>query len=1211
MRTLSSGDQENMSHVRPVSHEMARNQKGGFNMTRKELSFLLSLVSVFFWTDCCGGESRFFRISCLEGSAPENLAIVSDKLGQIFLEFDSQDLDSYVIESTDSLGPPPEWTTVCSVIGDGQRIRWLATWQPIEWVSLTGEEEAPPSIELPVANQSELGVSISLAGLTKQKLVEEGELWDLVRVPGCSLTDEVGFPQLPVLAKYISIPPGSTATLQIDGYEELTFSGFNVYPVQEPPIDKENARQPNFAKNERFYRTGSRYPDVVAVLDTAAVIRGHDIVMVRVYPASFDPASGSLIVRKTINLDVSFSSPDPDVKESRLRVRSEVFDEFVSGLTLNFASAEADEGTLKTDEEHPLQDEGAEVLIIAHPDLADAADMLARWKMKLGYSTMVVETTDINENGPTADDIETYIEDGYADWTIKPDFLILIGDADLVPTHYETEHPGAGPNPGDDYPDGTEIGTDLYYVTVDGTDYFPDIACGRIPVDNLEEATQVIRKIIEYERQPPPASAFYSTAAVAAYFQDSDPWNGYEDRRFVLTSEEVRDGLLTQGYTVSRLYNTRSYVSPTHYNSGSYDSGLAIPNALLRTSGFGWNAAATDVVDAVDGGTFAILYRDHGSSSNPSGTDDGWSHPEFENANVASLTNYRQLPVIFSIACETGWFDGETDDFANRNTECLCETLLRHRGGGAVGVIGSTRISYSGHNDQMEKGFCDAIWPNFLAYGGETGNQPMGQVLNYGKTYYATQYTTDTTTRKAQFEMYHYFGDPTMRMWAAAPQGMSVSHPATYGDNTESLTVTVSEDDATVTLIREDELLGLGESASGEVTFDFSPALSATAPIEVTVSKPGFRPYEGLINLPSAYRWSTSFGGNGLEWGFSVDQTSDGGYVAAGWTNSSGAGGHDMYLVKTDAYGNKSWDQTYGGDGNDWAYFVRQTADGGYLLAGYTEDWSSGAGRDAWAMKTDEDGVTSWEHTFGAGTWAEARWAAETPDGGYIIGGASDASGATDLYLTKRHTDPNKQWYRTYGAAPYSYAFEETADGGYIIATVSSNDVQLRKVNPQGDTVGFNDVALPGDQLPACIRQTSDGGFIVTGQTSTDAAGWDVFLMKADSECDEAWTVTFGGSQDDCGYSVEETTDGGYIIAGETRSFGSVLGVYLIKTKENGDEDWSEVIGEGSSFAEIGYSVQQTPDGGYVIAGYTENLGAGVSDLYLAKTDRDGNTRAP
>jgi len=1177
-------------------------------MNRKELWLFLSLLLALFSTDCWCGEGRFFRIKHLGGSPPENLAIVSDEFGQVFLEFDSQDLRDYIIESTDSLGPPPEWTTVCLVIGDGQRIRWLAMWQPIEWVSFDGEDQAPPSIELPAADETELSVRVSLPGITTQKLVQDGELYDVVRMPGCGLTDDVGFPQLPVIAEYISIPPGCAATLQVEGYEEVTLPGYNVFPVQEPAIDKLSEPEPAFAKNDVFYRSGGTYPEVIAELESAAVIRGHDVSMVRIFPVSFDSSTGTLIVRKTISLRVSFSSPDPDIKEARLRVRSELFEELVSGITLNFASAESEEGALKSRGQQPPQDEdGAEVLIITHPDLADAAEALAFWKVKLGYSTMVVETTDISEAGPSADDIETYIQDGYDDWTTAPDFLILIGDADLVPTHYETEHPWYS-SPAID------IGTDLYYATVDGSDYFPDIAHGRIPVDTLQEASLVISKIIEYERNPPPATSFYTDAAVAAYFQDNKRPYGYEDRRFVLTSEEVRDELVVLNYTVPRLYNAGNRVSPTHYNSGSYDSGLAIPNDLLRTSGFSWDADGDDVTDVINGGVFAFLYRNHGVSSNPSGTEDGWNHPEFQNAGIASLTNYRQLPVAFSIACETGWFDGETDDFDTRNSECFCEELLRKQGGGAVGVFGSTRVSWSGHNEEIEKGFCDAIWPNLLAYGGDVGNQPMGQVLNYGKTYYATQYTTDTTKRKAHFEMYHYFGDPTMRMWTAAPDSMTVTHPATYEDSTESLTISVSEDDATVTLVRDGELIVSGQSASGEVTFDFSPALDATAPIEVTVSKPGFRPHEGIINLSSAYRWSTSFGGGAFEWGYSADQTSDGGYVVAGWTSSSGAGGHDMYLVKTDAEGNESWSKTFGGSDNDWAFFVRQTSDGGYLLAGYSEDWSSGEGRDAYVVKTDDEGNEDWNRKFGGGQLAEARWAAETPDGGYIVGGASDASGTSELYLFKMHFDPNKQWYKTFGPAPYSYAFGETADGGYIVATVEQNDlrsVRLIKTDAEGDQVWSNTIQAAGDQLPTCVRQTTDGGYIVTGYTSTADAGWDVFLMKADAQGDETWTVTFGGDKDDEGRSVWETSDGGYIIAGYTRSFDPILGVYLIKTDENGVEDWTKVIGGGSTYAEMGESVQQTPDGGYIIAGYTENLGAGPTDMYLTKTDREGNTTAP
>ncbi len=750
-------------------------------------------------------------------------------------------------------------------------------------------------------------------------------------------------------------------------------------------------------------------------------------------------------------------------------------------------------------------------MIVTHPDLADAAGTLALWKMKLGFSTMVVQTTDINVAGPTADEIETYVQGAFDNWATPPDFLILIGDADLVPTHYQTEHPGAGSDPDDDYPDGTMIGTDLYYATVDGNDYFPDIAMGRIPVDNLEQASAIVSKIIRYERTPPPASSFYTNGAVAAYFQDANR-NGYEDRRFVLTSEEIRDGLIALAYSVSRLYTATPYSSPTHYNPEGYDSGLAIPHALLRTSGFRWDADTDDVLDTINGGVFAILYRAHGVSSNPSGSDDGWNHPVFKNADVASLTNYRQLPVVFSICCETGWFDGETDDFDTRNSECLCEALLRQKGGGAVGVFGSTRISYSGHNEELEKGFCDAIWPSILTnYGGDVGNQTMGQVLNYGKTYYATQYTTDTTTRKAQFEMYHYFGDPTMRLWTSAPETMTVSHPPTYEDGTESLTITVSEDDATVTLSRDGEMIGLGQSASGEATFDFAPALDATAPIEVTVSKPGFRPYEGAIVLPSAYRWSKTFGGSITDEGSCVQPTPDGGFVVAGFTRSFGWNS-DYYLIKTDAYGNEIWSESYGGSVDEYAWSLDQTSDGGYILSGST---------------------------------------------GY-------AYQPFKLYLVKTDSGGKKTWDKTYG----------TVNG------------------------------------TSCVQQTADGGYIVVGTTYSfgDVEG-DVYLIKTDSDGKEDWSRTFGGGSES-GASVWQTQDGGYVIAGSTDSFGTGQeDVYLIKSDANGDETWSRVFGGDNE--DCGSSVQQTPDGGFIVAEYAKCFGAGAADVYLIKTDREGNLEAP
>ena len=141
------------------------------------------------------------------------------------------------------------------------------------------------------------------------------------------------------------------------------------------------------------------------------------------------------------------------------------------------------------------------------------------------------------------------------------------------------------------------------------------------------------------------------------------------------------------------------------------------------------------------------------------------------------------------------------------------------------------------------------------------------------------------------------------------------------------------------------------------------------------------------------------------------------------------------------------------------------------------------------------------------------------------------------------------------------------------------------------------------------VQQTSDAGYIVTGFTTSYGAGRnDVYLIKTNTVGDTLWTRTYGGTHNDEGYSVRQTTDGGYIVAGATASFADTLNgdVYLIKTNANGDTLWTRTY--GGSVSDTGYFVQQTSDGGYVVAGYTNSFGAGGYDVYVIKTNSSGDT---
>ena len=314
---------------------------------------------------------------------------------------------------------------------------------------------------------------------------------------------------------------------------------------------------------------------------------------------------------------------------------------------------------------------------------------------------------------------------------------------------------------------------------------------------------------------------------------------------------------------------------------------------------------------------------------------------------------------------------------------------------------------------------------------------------------------------------------------------------------------------------------------------------------------------------PSLEEWNRTLGGSQADGGFSVQETSDGGYIIAGYTMSFGSGQRDVYLVKTDSQGRETWSTTFGGSQADGGFSVQETSDGGYIIAGSTMSFGLGSS-DVYLVKTDSQGMETWSTTFG-GSQADGGYSVqETSDGGYIISGvtASSGAGGTDVYLVKTDSQGMETWSTTFGGSQ--------------------------------DDLGYS------------IQETSDGGYIISGYTmSVGAGGHDVYLVKVDSQGRETWSTAFGGSGHDFGWSVREISDGGYIIAGHTMSFGAGEGdVFLVKADSQGMETWSTTFGGAQD--DCGYSVQAASDGGYIIVGYTMSLGAGGSDVYLLKVDQGG-----
>ncbi|KYK26507.1 hypothetical protein AYK20_03650 [Thermoplasmatales archaeon SG8-52-1] len=366
----------------------------------------------------------------------------------------------------------------------------------------------------------------------------------------------------------------------------------------------------------------------------------------------------------------------------------------------------------------------------------------------------------------------------------------------------------------------------------------------------------------------------------------------------------------------------------------------------------------------------------------------------------------------------------------------------------------------------------------------------------------------------------------------------------------------------------------------------------------------------GILFVSPPELWNKTYGGDYYDAGFSVQQTSDSGYIIAGTTTPSDSTYTDILLVKTDSNGIAEWTKNYGGADSEYGYSVKETTDGGYIVGGYTYYYTTNKGY-VYLLKTNGDGDQEWIATMGGPQLDEGFSVEQTTDGGYIITGFSDSfSSGRDIYLIKTDSIGKTEWERTFGGAGTSVGncVKQTTDGGYIIVGFTniygagSSDVWLIKTNNNGIIQWYKTFGGAFWDLANSIELTSDGGYIITGSTTSYGSGsQDVWLIKTDSNGNEEWNKTFGGVNNDIGEEVKVTSDGGYIISGLTGSFGAGQeDVYLIKTDENGDILWTKTI--GGELSEKGHSVQQTTDEGYIIAGETLSYGTANSyDAWLVK----------
>ncbi|MBO4802580.1 MAG: hypothetical protein J5545_12080 [Bacteroidaceae bacterium] len=485
--------------------------------------------------------------------------------------------------------------------------------------------------------------------------------------------------------------------------------------------------------------------------------RGQQLLEVCITPVQYDYANKKVRVFTRIQYRVQYDVVN--LKKSLLKFSKDRINgnTFLDNIALNIQSHELEENQ-KTSEKL-TGDISSKYLIISVPKYATAVNRFAEWKRTLGFDVRI----SMRESWDTTM-VKNVVHNAYDLDNIE--YLLIIGGHNDVPGvirdqifnfehHY---HP-----------------TDLYYGCM-SSGYTPDIFRGRILVSTSEEAMTVVDKIINYEKNPVDDVSFYRRGVHCAYFQDWNyykndtilvqPIDGYEDRRFVLTSERIRNGMLNIIDSIKRVYFTEDTIIPTHWNQPDFANGEEIP-AELRKPSFAWNGSKEDIRDYINQKALYVLMRGHGS-------DYGWSKPRFSSLTLRHLNNGRFLPIVFSICCQTGQFD---------RAKCFCERFLKKENGGCVAIFGATESSLSGPNDVLAEGMFDAIWPslnlrpqfgiiNGTSYSPTpTPTYRLGQILDQGikRTDEAYLNTNRAWYPRYTSELFHCFGDPSMMIYTEKP----------------------------------------------------------------------------------------------------------------------------------------------------------------------------------------------------------------------------------------------------------------------------------------------------------------------------------------------------------------------------------------------------------------------------------------------------------
>lgn len=735
--------------------------------------------------------------------------------------------------------------------------------------------QVQPTLEY-MSTISHVECTLHLPGIAASIGPDVQDLYHRIQIPGAERTLDPGKPELPAFTFYAAIPQdaqtGELAQWAITISPELKqqYEGVHVYPAQ-PPAWIENTKRrdqrPLFERDDEAYQSSTHYPGWDYQTDVFQM-GNLSVLKIRVFPAQFVAAEDRLILARRFRIQIDFSGvPSPvlpyivgDYKGSQETGAEEwLATEMLNGDLVPLATANTlNRALMEIDRAH-IRDDAFELLIVTRPELYSQARRLARWRQDSG--TRVYLASLDSSDYPDAERLRDFIKEldylnrvptGTTPEPAAMSAILLFGDVELVPAHQGMNYRGQ-PTPTGFFDYVLTVETDLPYATLRGGDYEPDVALGRISVDNRDEAKAVVDKIIRYESRAPGDHPAH--AATYGYFDDviwpiawlltrldftlgspvvhgvgegfignvlpgdylaaatspaeGPPWyrvedvvsdselllsrpyleaptrggdyggigrqDGQDDWEFFVGAERVRDFLADEGVTVRFGYNRNDGPDPLADFYGD-----ALPAEILAYS---WDAGpGTIQTNWRQGLEGLVVHCDHGLLS-------GWHHPNFEMrdpdtdpGHMVSMDNPDSAfyPIVFSMNCDSGWFDNETDTVrfpaglvqipqTGPKNECFCERALRFPDGGAVAVIGAARGSDADANDRLLDGLMAALYPTYAEGSISTWRlrpsfDRLGPAFRWGMFHQGNWLGDDEVRREYNLEIFHLHGDPMLKV---------------------------------------------------------------------------------------------------------------------------------------------------------------------------------------------------------------------------------------------------------------------------------------------------------------------------------------------------------------------------------------------------------------------------------------------------------------